>query len=124
MGNVGYPVQGVVNVVNVQGNYLAVPMTFVDLVDAPIDLTVFTDIRMEIKNDYNVNEVPFKVWTVGAGLTISGVGNNVLTFVLDEDFWDTQSKVFVYDIVFKKASGERYTYIKGTISNILTASRV
>jgi hypothetical protein len=65
----------------VQGNYLSVPLTFKDGAGDPIDLTQYTEIRMEIKKTYNVNEEAFLVFTVGHGLTISGDDNEILTFV-------------------------------------------
>lgn len=123
MANLNAPKQGVLNISNVQGNYLEVPMTF-SSGGNPIDLTAFQEIRMEVKKTFNVNETPFLDFTVGSGLTISGTSNNILTFVLDDTFWNTQTTKWVYDITFKNAQGEKYTYIKGTISNVLTASAI
>ena len=122
MANLDKPIQGVINVSNVQGNYIEVPMEFT-ADSTPIDLTAFADIRMEIKKSYNVNETAFLAFTVGSGLTISGDDNNILTFVLDEYFWNTQRTNQVYDIVFETTDGKRFTYIKGTIHNVLTASK-
>jgi hypothetical protein len=121
MANLNSPKQGVLNVSNIQGNYLEVPMEFKSGGN-PIDLTIFDAIRMEVKKTYNVNETPFLTFTVGNGLTISGANNNILTFILDEDFWQSQTTKWVYDITFETASGEKYTYIKGTITVNLTAS--
>jgi hypothetical protein len=123
MANIGSPTQGVINVSNVQGNYLEVPMEF-NSGGVPIDLTTFDDIRMEIKLRYNTNESPFLVFDLEDGLTISGASNNILTYVLDEAFWNNPTQKFVYDITFKTVDGKRFTYIKGTISNVLTASRL
>ena len=123
MANIGNPTQGVINVSNVQGNYLEVPMQF-NASGNPIDLTAFEDIRMEIKLTYNTNESPFLVFDLESGLTISGANNNILTYVLDDTFWNNPTKKFVYDITFKTVDGKRFTYIKGTISNVLTASRL
>lgn len=124
MANLNAFKQGVLNIQGIQGNYLEVPMSFKDGDDNPIDLTQFVEIKMEIKKTYNVNETAFLVFTVGDGLTISGAGNNVLTFILDEYFWESQTTRWVYDIVFENAQGEFYTYIKGTITNTLTASKI
>jgi hypothetical protein len=121
MANLNAPSQGVLNINNIQGNYLEVPLQF-KLNGTPINLTTYLGIRMEIKKTYNVNEVAFLTFTVGQGLTISGVDNNILTFILDETFWDSQTTKWVYDITFENADGEKYTYLKGTISNVLTAS--
>ena len=121
MANLNSPKQGILNISNVQGNYLEVPLTFTTGGN-PIDLTTFDAIKMEVKKTYNVNETPFLEFTVGNGLTISGTNVNILTFVLDETFWQSQTTKWVYDITFENVSGERYTYIKGTITNTLTAS--
>lgn len=113
--------QGVLNIGIVQGNYLAVPTTW-KTGGQPIDLTAYDAIRMEVKKTYNVNETPFLIFTVGNGLTISGASNNVLNFVLGEEFWNSQTTKWVYDITFENSNGEKYTYLKGTITVNLTAS--
>jgi hypothetical protein len=123
MANLNAFKQGVLNIQGVQGNYLSVPMEFKSL-DTPIDLTDYVEIRMEIKKTFNVNEEAFLVFTVGDGLTISGDDNEILTFVLDEYFWNSQTTRWVYDITFENADGEKYTFIKGTITNTLTASKI
>ena len=123
MANLLGPKQGVLNISNVQGNYLSVPLEFKNGT-TPIELTQFVAIKMEIKRTYNVNETAFITFTVGNGLTISGADNNVLTFVLDEEFWNSQTTRWVYDITFENSLGEFYTYIKGTITNTLTASKI
>lgn len=123
MANLNAPIQGVLDINNVQGNYLSVPLQFKSN-GSPIDLTQFVDIKMEIKRKYNVNETAFLTFTLNDGLTISGVDNDILTFVLDEDFWLTQITSLVYDITFEDVTGRKYTYLKGTINNILTASKI
>jgi hypothetical protein len=122
MANLNAPKQGVLNITLVQGNYLEVPTTWKNGLDQPIDLTDFDAIRMEVKKTYNVNETPFLTFTVGNGLTISGVNSNILTFVCDDVFWNSQTTKWVYDITFETALGEKYTYLKGTITVVLTAS--
>jgi len=122
MANLNSPKQGVLNITIVQGNYLSVPTTWKNGLEQPIDLTTFDAIRMEVKKTYNVNETPFLTFTVGNGLTISGADNNILTFILDDVFWNSQTTKWVYDIVFETATGEKYTYLKGNITVNLTAS--
>jgi hypothetical protein len=122
MANLNGPKQGVLNITIVQGNYLSVPTTWKNGLEQPIDLTTFDAIRMEVKKTYNVNETPFLTFTVGNGLTISGVNSNILTFILDDVFWNSQTTKWVYDIVFETATGEKYTYLKGNITVNLTAS--
>jgi hypothetical protein len=122
MANLNAPKQGILNITLVQGNYLEVPTTWKNGLGQPIDLDDFDAIRMEVKKTYNVNETPFLTFTVGNGLTISGVNSNILTFVCDDVFWDSQTTKWVYDITFETALGEKYTYLKGTITVVLTAS--
>lgn len=123
MANLLGPIQGVLNISNVQGNYLEVPLQFKSG-NTPIDLSQFVAIKMEVKKTYNVNETPFLVFTLGDGLEISGDGDDTLTFILGEEFWDTQDARWVYDITFENGDGEKYTFIKGTITNVLTASKI
>lgn len=122
MGNLSASRQGVLNINCIQGNYLEVPLTFKNGSGDPIDLTEFVNIKMEVKKTFNVNETPFLTFTLGYGLTISGDNNNVLSFIIDEKFWDSQTTRWVYDIVFENAFVEFYTYITGTINVKLTAS--
>lgn len=48
MANLNAPSQGVLNINNIQGNYLEVPLQF-KLNGTPINLTTYLGIRMEIK---------------------------------------------------------------------------
>lgn len=123
MANLNAFKQGELTIKNVQGNYLEVPLSFSTL-GTPIDLTEYVEIRMEIKKTFNVNETAFLVFTVGDGLTISGDNNETLTFILDEDFWASQNTRWVYDITFENSLGQKYTFLKGTIINTLTASKI
>jgi hypothetical protein len=123
MANLLAPKQGVLNISNVQGNYLEVPLQF-SVNGSPLDLTTFTSIKLEVKKTYNVNENAFLTLTVDDGITISGVTSNILTFVLDDTFWSSQTTKWVYDITFENSAGEKYTYVKGTITNVLTASKI
>jgi hypothetical protein len=126
MAEITAPVQGILNINNVQGNYVLVPLVFKTKVDdLPIDLVAtYTTIRLEIKHSYNVNIEPFIVYDLENGLTISGADNNILSFELDETFWTSQIKNWVYDITFEDVAGKAFTLIKGKINNILTASSV
>ena len=117
------PIQGELNISNVQGNYFPVQLEFKDGNTDPIDLTQFTEIVMEIKEVYSVTYPAFITFKVGSGLTISGASNDRLSFVLDVDFWNRQVENWVYDITFVKSATESYTFIKGTITNVLTASK-
>jgi len=123
MAEIKAPIQGELNVSNVQGNYVEVPMIFKTGSGVPIDLTTFSGIRMEIKEVYEVDAPAFRVLEVGTGLTISGEDFNFLTYVLSEEFWETPIQSWVYDITFE-IDGKKFTYIKGQITNIKTASRL
>lgn len=123
MAEITGPTQGILKISNVQGNYLAVPLVFTDEDDQPIDLTQFQTIRLEIKELYNVNIPAFIAMEVGTGLVISGANNNLLTFELNKDFWAKQVKEWVFDITFQR-DGKALTFIKGTITNDLTAGKV
>jgi hypothetical protein len=117
------PIQGVLDISNVQGNYFPVLLEFKDGDTNPIDLTQFTEIVMEIKELYSVRQNAFLKFTIGSGLTISGDNNEKLSFILDDYFWSSQVSSWVYDITFVKSATESYTFIKGTITNVLTASK-
>jgi 3D (Asp-Asp-Asp) domain-containing protein len=123
MAEIKAPIQGVLDISNVQGNYIEIPMVFKTGSGAAIDLTTYEGIRMEIKEVYEVNAPAFRVLQVGSGLTISGTGNNILTFVLSEEFWNTPIQNWVYDITFE-IDNKKFTYIKGQITNVKTASRL
>lgn len=123
MAQLASPVQGILDISNVQGNDYEIILEFYDELDDPIDLTLYQAIKMEIKEIYSVRDCAFLTFDLTDGLTISGVDNNVLSFSLDAEFWRTQIKNFVYDIVFTNQADENYTFIKGTINNTLTASR-
>lgn len=120
MTTIARPIQGILNIDNIQGNYRHITLRFFDGDDVPIELSDFENIRMEVKETYSVTVKPFLVYEVGTGLEISG---NQMDFVLDESFWDKQVSNWVYDIVFQ-LDGKRYTFIKGKITNELTASKL
>ena len=123
MTTLAKPIQGVLNIDNIQGNYRQVILRAKKRDGTLIDLTQYDKIRMEIKEANNVNEKPFIVFEVGSGFVISGSDNHILTFVLDERFWEMQVSKWVYDMVFLK-TGQRSTLIKGKIINDLTVSSV
>lgn len=123
MADLQAPIQGELNIGNVQGSSLEIILEFFDELDVPIDLTLYQAIKMDIKEIYSVRDCAFLTFDLTDGLTISGADNNVLSFSLDEEFWRTQTKTFVYDIVFTNASNESFTFIKGNINNVLTATK-
>jgi hypothetical protein len=126
-------IQGIINIPNIQGNFRPIGMKFFTFeiqgteedpvkVKVPLDLTEWT-ITMDIKEINNVNRKAFKRLTVGQGLEIMGEDNNVLKFDLDVGFWNTQINDFVYDIVFVSSTGQAFTFLKGSISQLLTATK-
>ena len=120
MTTIARPIQGILNIDNIQGNYREIVLQFFDGDDVPIELSDFEQIRMEVKETYSVTLKPFLVYEVGTGLDITG---NTMRFVLDETFWAKQVSNWVYDITFQ-IDGKRYTFIRGKITNELTASQL
>jgi hypothetical protein len=118
------PKQGILNINNVQGNYVLVPLQFSSEGNTINLATTYKQIRLEIKPNYNANLKPFIVFEVGDGLTISGDNSEILSFVLDNKFWESQTKHWVYDITFVDQLDRALTLIKGNIANVLTASSV
>jgi hypothetical protein len=116
------PIQGEIHINNIQGNYYEMPLVLTDGDDLPIDLSN-VEIVMEIKELPNVNQKPFIKWTKGNGLSVFGADNNGILFVLDAKFWESQVSKYVYDIAFTFPSGQSYTWIKGTITNVNTVSK-
>jgi hypothetical protein len=102
----------------VQGNNKTIALKFEEkgLLDEliPIDLTIYSEIKMDVKRKVNVNELPFISWTVGDGLTISGTDNNFLTFEFAQEFFETQIIEWFYDIKFVKNDKVSHM-IKGVI---------
>lgn len=121
MTTLAKPIQGILDIGNIQGNYRKIDLQF-DFTDWPdvSSLSDFDDIRMEVKELYSVRSKAFLVFDLTEGLTIVG---NTLTFILDEEFWNKQVKNWVYDITFL-LDDKRYTLIKGDITNDLTASKL
>lgn len=92
----------------IQGDNKAVSLVFRDKdplgVLTPIDLTDYSVIKMDIKTRVDVNETPFISWTVGNGLTISGVDSNILSFEFGQQFNASQNLEWTYDMKFIKNS--------------------
>jgi hypothetical protein len=82
----------------------------------PIDLEQYTDIKMDVKSQVDVNAVPFISWTIGYGLSIEGDDDNVLVFTFSDEFLDSQSYQWDYDILFTDADGN--TTLVGGIINV------
>lgn len=128
MTTLSRPIQGVINIENIQGNYRRLALKFKTkgtelFPSVPIDLTEYQSITMEIKEVNNVNRKPFLKFTLDDGLTILGNDNNILVFELNQEFWQTQIGDFVFDIVFVNSQNEAFTFVKGTLNNLLTASK-
>ena len=121
MTTLAKPVQGILDIGNIQGNYRKIDLQF-DFSDWPdVDsLSDFDEIRMEVKELYNSTVKPFIAFDLVDGLEVVG---NTLTFILDHEFWNKHVKNWVYDITFRLGD-QRYTLIKGKITNDLTASKL
>lgn len=121
MTTLAKPIQGILDIGNIQGNYRKIDLQF-DFTDWPevSSLADFDEIKMEVKEIYSVKYPAFLTLIIGDGLTVVG---NTLTFILDEDFWKKQVSNWIYDITFLLGE-KRYTLIRGKITNDLTASKL
>ena len=108
----------IIDIILIQGNNKAIGLAFTEKnaqnVTVPMDLTTFSSIKMDIKERASVKESPFISWTVGSGLTVSGDDDNVLIMQFRQEFFETQTPEWVYDIKFVKNSNVSH-YIMGTI---------
>jgi len=124
MAKINRDITGKLNIDLIQGDNKLVKLTFNDRspsgVLTPIDLTLYSEIKMNVKKSVNVNETAFISWLVGAGLVISGVDNNVLEFEFKQEFNSSQLSQWNYDIKFIKG-GSVMHYINGVINvNLVT----
>lgn len=98
--------QGRLDINLIQGDNKAITLVFKDRDPAgvltPIDLTDYSVIKMDVKTRVDVNETPFITFTVGSGLTISGVDNNILSFEFGQQFYASQNLEYFYDMRFTK----------------------
>lgn len=97
--------QGVLNINLIQGDDKTIYLKFEEKVSnvlSPIDLTLYSEIKMDVKKRIDINETPFITWTVGTGLTISGIDNNILELEFTQEFYESQLSQWYYDIKFVK----------------------
>jgi hypothetical protein len=120
MANIGNQFIGNLNLFVKQGNTqtfrLAFNNVFPNGTKEPIDLEQYTDIKMDVKSQVDVNAVPFISWTIGYGLSIEGDDDNVLVFTFSDEFLDSQSYQWDYDILFTDLDGN--TTLVGGIINV------
>jgi hypothetical protein len=97
---------GILNINLIQGNNKPISLVFNqkdilgDLV--PIDLTEYSEIKMDVKKSINVNETPFITFDLDEGFTISGDDNEVLSFEFTDEFLTSQKTEWFYDMKFVK----------------------
>ncbi|MEY3421061.1 MAG: hypothetical protein RIR48_1350 [Bacteroidota bacterium] len=119
MANIGDQSIGNLNIFVKQGNTKNITLSFYDVLPdktkVPIDLTTYSEIKMDIKSKIDVNATPFVSWTIDDGLTIIGDNNNVLSFTFDTQFLASQSDKWYYDILFTDGDGND-TLVGGIIN--------
>lgn len=110
---------GTLNINLNQGDNKSVSLIFKDKdvlgVLTPIDLTDYSVIKMDIKETIDINAIAFINWSVGSGLTISGTGNEILSFEFKQEFNASQNSQWFYDLKFIKDSKVSHL-IKGVIN--------
>jgi hypothetical protein len=120
MANIGNQSIGNLNLFVKQGNTQTFRLAFNNVLPngdkEPIDLEQYTDIKMDVKTQIDVNAVPFISWTVGDGLTIEGDDDNVLAFTFSDEFLESQGYQWDYDILFTDVDGN--TTLVGGIINV------
>lgn len=117
---------GVFNMQLIRGNNKVYQLSFFNASpdgsqQTPIDLTEYTSIKMDIKTSKSIEATPFVTFTVGSGLAISGIDNNILKINFNRTFLNTDRIQFYYDILFLKDNNYD-TLIEGVISikNVVT----
>ena len=120
MANIGNQSIGNLNLFVKQGNKQTFRLAFNNVLPngtkEPIDLEQYTDIKMDVKSQVDVNAVPFISWTIGYGLSIEGDDDNVLVFTFSDEFLDSQSYQWDYDILFTDLDGN--TTLVGGVINV------
>lgn len=109
--------QGVLSINLIQGDNKIIYLEFKEKVLEvliPIDLTQYSSIQLDIKKTIDVDEPAFISWSVGSGLNISGLLNEILSFEFKQEFYETGIANWYYDIKFVKDSKLSHM-IKGTI---------
>ncbi|NRT11531.1 hypothetical protein [Flavobacterium sp. 14A] len=88
---------------------------------APLDLSLFEAIKLQIKHSKSANAVI--ELTVGAGLTITSTTKNVLLVTItNEQASKLTYDVYYYDVLMVKATIKKY-YLEGKITIKKTATR-
>jgi hypothetical protein len=97
---------GILNINLIQGNNKPIILVFKqkDILGElfPIDLTEYSEIKMDVKISVNVNETPFITFDLDEGFIISGDDNEVLSFEFTDEFLASQKTEWFYDMKFVK----------------------
>lgn len=81
--------------------------------NGPIDFSAATAMEMQIKTAAK-NSVYIQRLTLGSGLSVSGTSHNIITI----QGTTLPVGIYVYDLKVTFASGDKVTYLKGTITVI------
>jgi hypothetical protein len=97
---------GILNINLIQGNNKPITLVFKkkDVLGelVPIDLTEYSEIKMDVKTSVNVNETSFLTFDLDEGFTISGNDNEILSFEFTDEFLASQKTEWFYDMKFVK----------------------
>jgi hypothetical protein len=119
MANIGNQSVGNLNLFIKQGNTKTFRLSFNNVLPngskTPIDLTTYSEIKMDVKTKVDINTSPFISWTIDDGLTIEGDDNNVLSFTFSNEFLASQSDKWYYDILFTDGDGNQ-TLVGGIVN--------
>lgn len=108
---------GCLNFELIDGNSRVFKLSFTETEDnitAPIDLTLFEGIFMDlVSSERNARNILLSL-SLGSGLQIDTI-TNVLLIEFSETLFNLKDKSFKYDILFVRPNGEKFTYLQGTI---------
>lgn len=99
----------------VKGDTFTEPLVFTEIIDdveTPFDLTIYSDIRMDVRNKPYESATRFLSLSLGNGISISGDDNNILIISLTAE--DTELLATNHNQLASSGtytlSGDRYYY--------------
>ena len=123
MASIAAPKPGVLDIEVTQGEDLEVTLEITDGDNNPINLTLFDEIKMDVRESYNVNRTPLFSIDLDSGFIISGEFFNLLKFILGEQFYASQKVEWVYDVRFRLGT-KKPRYLMGAIKVNLVSTKL
>ena len=81
----------------------------------PIDLTTYTDVKIQFRQNSTRSGKLWKEYSVGSGLVIEGVDDNILTLDIPDDFYsDKMPTELKFDVLYE-IGGKTNHYLDGTL---------